>query len=85
MRKIIFHCSGNVTGKEPHSMVCKITGTYKRSVSLLWRLIFYSQAKMNVDELFTKQEVAFFQSIIPTMKDTDYRTPETYFVGKKLK
>ena len=84
MRIILFHFSGNLTGKEPNSMVCKITGTYKRSVSILWRLIFYSQAKMNVDELFTKQEVAFFQSIIPAMKDTDYRTPETYFVGKKL-
>ena len=82
MRITIFHCSSNVTGKEPTSMVCKITGTYKRSVSILWRLIFYSQAKMNVDELFTKQEVAFFQSVIPAMMDTGYKTPETYFVGK---
>ena len=80
--KAMIHCSGNVTGTEPPSMVCKINGTHKRALGIFWRFVFYRQSKMNPDEFSTKQEVAFFQSIIPAMKNTGYRTPETYFIGK---
>ena len=71
-----------MTGTEPKTMVCKISGLYNRKVSLLWRFIIYVFSGGNADELMTKTEADFFNRIIPQTKDTNLRTPHVYYVGK---
>ena len=64
-------------------MICKISGIYKRNLSLFWRLHFYISSKGNVDEALnaTKREIDFFKSIVPLTKGSQLRTPDVYFIG----
>ena len=73
---------GNVTGNEPPSMVCKITGNIKRDVVWIWRLVAFGFGYGNWDEFMSRHEAAFFQDVGAMMKDTEYGIPKTYFIGK---
>ena len=71
-------------GTEPQSMICKITGGYDRKMSFLSRLAFYFIVGGNVDEIITKTEADFYSNILPQLQNSNFRAPQSYFVGKNL-
>ena len=77
-----FTFSGSVTGDEPKSMVCKITGNTKRDIAFIWRFITHTQCKSQFDEYISRNESLFYNEIVPLIKDDGYLTPRMYFVGK---
>ena len=81
--KIIFNYSGNVTGDEPATMVCKISAAAPRNINILWRMFVFAQSG-NWDEYMCRQEILFFQNVIPLLKDTAHCTPKCYFIGKPV-
>ena len=74
--------SGSVTGDEPKSMVCKITGNLKRDIGFIWRFITHLQVKGQFDEYISRNESHFYEKIVPLIQDAGYSTPRMYFVGK---
>ena len=62
-------------------MVCKISGSVTRKVGLLWRFGLYIQNGA-WDEFMNRQEIMFFEKIVPLMKGTNYSHPKLFFVGK---
>ena len=65
-------------------MICKITGGYDRKMSFLSRLAFYFIVGGNVDEIITKTEADFYSNILPQLQNSNFRAPQSYFVGKNL-
>ena len=64
--KIIINYSGNVTGDEPATMVCKISAAAPRNINILWRMFVFAQSG-NWDEYMCRQEILFFQNVIPLL------------------
>ena len=77
----LFTIRGNVSGNEPASMVCKISGNNKRDLSFVWRFIGYVMYGPWEDH-FNRHETAFYQLVAPHLKDTSFRYPKVYFAGK---
>ena len=78
--KLIPKYSGNITGNEPLSMVCKISGNNYWKMPILLRFGDYMSNGCSTEELFSRQEGLFFQRVAPLMKDTLYGLPKIYFV-----
>ena len=70
-----------MSGNEPASMVCKISGNNKRDLSFVWRLISFVMYGPWEDHL-NRHETAFYQLVVPHLKDTSFRYPKVYFAGE---
>ena len=71
--------SGTPNGKEPFSIIIKVSGTATRNLAFKWRLMAYFGYGKSIDEQITLTEFEFFEKILPEMEDTGYLTPKIYF------
>ena len=78
--KKLLNFSGNASGNEPASMVCKISGTKKRKINFTWRFGFYLMMGPMFDNL-NRHETLFYQKVVPKLQDTAFRFPKVYFAG----
>ena len=73
--------SGVITGNEPSTMICKISGNTKRDIPFIWRLMGFMRDGIHMDEALSKTEYLFYHDILPLMDGTGYLTPKIYFIG----
>ena len=73
--------SGNVTGNEPNSLVCKLSLGSGYSMPFWLRAIVFLQNNASYDEFMYSRETYFIQNVLPLLKDSGYAFPEIYFSG----
>ena len=74
----LFHNSGSISGDEPSSMVCKISGHTKRKFNLIARLIIFLSGG---EDASNRHETAFYQQVAPHLTDTTFKFPKVFFAG----
>ena len=75
--------SGDTNGSEPTSMICKISGNYKRSPPIMLRFFtYFFSMRYNMDEYFAKQEALFYDKAVKQLQECGYKTPSPYFIGE---
>jgi hypothetical protein len=74
---------GNVSGKEPSSLVCKLSLGTGYKLSFIWRMMLYASAREGYDEYMYKQEAKFLEHVLPIMESTLYKFPKLYYCGIK--
>ena len=75
-----FQNRGNVSGDEPPSMVCKISGNAKRKFNFITRLFLFA-TKNPLVGAFNRHETAFYQQVAPHLTDTFFKFPKVFFAG----
>ena len=75
-----FVLRGNVTGNEPISIVCKISGNEQRNISFVWRLMIFAMYGP-WEDMLNRHETSFYQKVAPYLTDTSFRFPKIYFAG----
>ena len=76
-----FGRAGNVTGKEPSSLICKLSLGNEYNVTFFWRTILYLSSGGGYDEYMYMQEAKFVKHVLPVMDNTLYVFPKIYFCG----
>ena len=77
--RVIPKYSGNLSGKEPTSFICKLSIGTGYSLSIGWNFLLYCSAGGAYDEYMMRQEAKFVEHVLPVMKNTLYRFPEIYY------
>ena len=72
--------SGNLTGNEPSSMVCKLSLGTGYKIPILFRLFMYLQ-QGSYDEYLYRQQINFMKSAVPFLEGSGYQLPKIYFTG----
>ena len=74
--------SGNISGSEPTSMVCKISGNdIKKKTNFIERaLIFALVGKSGIDDM-NRHEIEFYKNVAPHLIDTPFKSPKVFFAG----
>ena len=80
-----FKCSGNVSGTEPQSMVCKIGGRNERKLNFFQRLTSYALFGISGEDSINRNEIGFYQKIAPHLIDMPFKCPKVFFAGTIIK
>ena len=81
LMRINIKYDGNVTGKEPASIVGKVMFECKDSAALLWRILMKLSGAWDLtSEDFWRTDIKFYRHILPIIKEK-YNAPEIYYAG----
>ena len=74
----LFHNSGSISGDEPSSMVCKISGNTKRKFNFITRLVLFFSGG---EDAANRHETFFYQKVAPHLTNTTFKFPKVFFAG----
>ena len=77
--RVIPKYSGNLSGKEPPSLICKLSLGTGYNLSIGWNFLLFCSAGGAYDEYMMRHEAKFVEHVLPVMKNTLYRFPEIYY------
>ena len=80
MRDFTIFFRGNVSGNEPSTIVCKISGNEQRPISFVWRLMIFAMYGP-WEDMLNRHETSFYKKVAPYLTDTSFRFPKIYFAG----
>ena len=81
LMRIHLKYGGDITGKEPKSVVGKFMFECKDTTSLFWRILLKQAGSWDLtSEDFWRTDIKFYRSILPIIKEK-YKAPEVYYTG----
>ena len=76
--------SGNISGREPQSMVCKISGNNERKLNFFQRLMSFALFGISGEDSVHRNEIGFYQKIAPHFIDMPFKYPKVFFAGTTI-